>query len=133
MVTFLFSFGPTFGKITCYGSDDDCCGGSGKNKQYVTYCLDSSCSQGGNCKIYFDPAFPSFENKSSATAYIIGKYEMVLLLTIISFFFALLSVLKERLFALDFMSKIFKIRPQIIQTKCKYYNSYWVRKFKNYL
>jgi hypothetical protein len=146
MAAFLFSYNPAFGKSSCSGSHSDCCWGSGKYSLSVFYCGSSRfdcawyppCYEngdtcGGNCLLYYDPAFPSFEYKSSTIGYLTEKYEIVLLLSILSFFFALLSVLKGQLFILDFMSRIFKIRPQIIQTKCKQYNSYWLRKFKKYL
>jgi hypothetical protein len=110
--------------------DFDSCGGSGKNS--ISVCLGGApgCP---NCRLYYDPAFPIFEYESSATKYFIQNFMPAILLSFfLTFFFAAL-IPKSRLFVLKIFSKILQINPQIIQTKCKYYSSYWLRKFKNYL
>jgi hypothetical protein len=137
IITFLVSVPGSFGKT------GGVCGGSGKYSWPVAYscyvcsfpicgsayCCWATC----NCAFYFDPAFPFFEYESSATKYSIQNFMPAILLSFfLTFFFAAL-IPKSRLFVLKIFSKIFQIKPQIIQTKCKYYSSYWLQKFKKYL
>jgi hypothetical protein len=87
-----------------------------------------------NCPHYYDPVFPIFEYESSSTKHSIQNFMPAFLLTItILTFFLLALIPKDRLFALKIFGKIFQIKPNIIQTKCKQYNSYWLGKFKKYL
>jgi hypothetical protein len=113
------------------------CGGSGKRSESIRCSLyPGFCAPGVpgyNCIVYYDPAFPIFEYESSATKYFIQNFMPAILLSFFLTFFFIALIPKNRLFILKIFSKIFRIKPQIIQTKCKYYNSYWFRKFKKYL
>jgi hypothetical protein len=137
LTTFLFLVHVSYGKEFIYDSCWVICGGSGKNVEYVYCCEDwpSGCTLIGNCGIRYDPPFPFIKYESSATNYPTKNYVAVFLLSILTFSFAVLLISKNRFFIwkMKIMSKFFQIKPQIIQTKCKYYSSYWFRKFKNYL
>jgi hypothetical protein len=133
LILLLISTNTTFGKSDNWACE--VCGGSGKNRVTYKCCAGyyGDCSRWYNCVQYYDPAFPIFEYESSATKYSIQNFMPAILLSFfLTFFFAAL-IPKSRLFILKIFSKILQIKPQIIQTKCKYYSSYWLRKFKNYL
>jgi hypothetical protein len=134
IITLLFFMHISYGKITSADPCDAVCGGSGKRCSSVGCCVDyPDCTYRSNCNTCYDPPFPFIKYESSAINYPTKNYVALFLLSILIFFFSILLISKSRLFIWKLMSKFFQIKPQIIQTKCKYYSSYWLRKFKNYL
>jgi len=135
VINLLFIASISYGKSASEGTKSDC-GGSGKKSQTIKYCCYYTppyCSSYCNCDMRYDPAFPFFEYEPSATKYSIQNFMPAILISFFLTFFFIALIPKSRSFILKIFSKIFQIKPKIIQTKCKYYNSYWLRKFKKYL